>query len=123
MPSSWSKYRDVINEFNTSLQDQITPPAGKKLVDEDEGDEEDSGYKGLETPRHYKKNVLRKTRLNFSAGDELSRSNSASLGLDVNYEEFLQNYLPIIISIIFMCSIFFMVFMGNHSSYSNGKYV
>merc|ERR1711868_40171 len=55
-------------------------------------------------------------------GDELSRSTSASLGLDVNYEEFLQNYLPIIISIIFMCSIFFMVFMGNHSSYSNGKY-
>ena len=97
----------------------------KKLFDDDVEEEEDSGYKGLETPRHYKKSILRKTRLNFSTDEDLSQTTSASLALDVNYEELLHSYLPIIISIIFMCSIFFMVFMGNQSSnsYSNGKYV
>ena len=97
MPSSWSKYRDVVNEFNTSLEEhnRVTPPAVKKLFDEDVEEEEDSGYKGLETPRHYKKSILRKTRLNFSTDEELSQTTSASLALDVNYEEILQKILPI----------------------------
>ena len=81
--------------------------------------EDDSGYKGTEsTPRIYKRSPLKGKRLRFNANVSPDKERQEMLD---EIQDLVIRFLPYIITIIFVSSIFFTVFMGNRSTATNGK--
>ena len=114
MQSDWSKSQYNYSCDESSLE---TPLTSKNKESLNVGySDEDSGYKGSDnSPKNIRRKFLRKAKLHFTPEKEI-------LGVSVkDIQAQLVQLVPLIITIIFVSSIFFMVFMGGSNRTNNGK--
>ena len=82
--------------------------------------EDDSGYKGQDTtPRYHKKRLVSKTKLSFTPHLSVVKEKASTL---INSEDkFLLAIVPYIVTMIFVSSIFFTIYIGNTEKGGNMK--
>ena len=82
--------------------------------------EDDSGYKGQDTtPRYHKKRLVSKTKLSFTPHLSVVKEKASTL---INSEDkILLAIVPYIVTMIFVSSIFFTIYIGNTDKGGNMK--
>ena len=84
--------------------------------------EDDSGYKGHDsTPRYYKKRSVRKTKLSFTPNLSAVKEKASTLFNSEDFNKILLAVVPYIVTMIFVSSIFFTIYIGNTEKGGNMK--
>ena len=85
--------------------------------------EDDSGYKGHDsTPRYYKKRSVRKTKLSFTPHLSAVKEKASTFINSEDFNKILLAVVPYIVTMIFISSIFFTIYIGNTDKGGNMKY-
>ena len=98
-----------------------TPPV--KCLNDDLLDD-DSGYKGHEsdsTPRHYMKKTIRKAKLSFTPHLAVVKEKGSSILNSDDFNGMLLAVVPYVVTMIFISSIFFTIYIGNTNKEGNMK--
>ena len=85
--------------------------------------EDDSGYKGYDSsPRYYKKKrSVRKTKLSFTPHLSAVKEKASTRINSEDFNKILLAVVPYIVTMIFISSIFFTIYIGNTDKEGNMK--
>ena len=84
--------------------------------------EDDSGYKGHDSsPRYYNKRSVHKTKLSFSPHLAAVKEKASTLINSEDFNKILLAVVPYIVTMIFVSSIFFTIYIGNTDKRGNMK--
>ena len=106
---------------NLDASSSLETPA--KCLNDDLLDD-DSGYKGHEsdsTPRHYMKKTIRKAKLSFTPHLAVVKEKGSSIINSDDFNGMLLAMVPYVVTMIFISSIFFTIYIGNTNKEGNMK--
>ena len=105
--------------YNLNASSSLETPV--KCLNDDLHDD-DSGYKGHDsTPRHYIKRTIRKARLSFTPQLSAVTEKGSAIINSEDFNQMLLTVVPYVVTMIFISSIFFTIYIGNPNKEGNMK--